>query len=76
MARESKYSLEVPQIPEDEPIILFRAQDITVPTLLEVAAVVAEASGSPKVYAEHMRAIRTNVIAWQTRNRDKVKAPD
>jgi hypothetical protein len=76
LATESKYDLSVSEIPEGEPVMLFRAKDRAFPAVLEAYAVICEAIGSPTGHVEHVRAIRTNVIAWQARNRDKVKAPD
>jgi hypothetical protein len=76
MATEYKYDLNVPEIPGDEPVMLFRAQDAAFPAVLEAYAVVCKALGSPKLHIDHVRAIRTNVISWQQRNKEKVKAPD
>jgi hypothetical protein len=76
MAHESKYELDVPEIPQDEPVMLFRAQDAAFPAVLEAYAAVCTALGSPQDHVDHVRAIRTNVLLWQARNRSKVKAPD
>lgn len=74
---DTKYELkDKSQFHDGEITITFRAQDITLPAVLECAAVLADACGSPHFHAEHLRAIRTNVKMWQSVNRDKVKAPD
>lgn len=74
---DTKYELkDRSQFHEGELTITFRAQDRTLPAVLECAAVLADALGSPKFHAEHLRALRTNVIIWQKENPDKVKAPD
>lgn len=70
MAKEHKYNLDVPQIEGDEPIILFRAQDATLPALLETYAMLCRALGSPEQHVEHIRAIRSNVLFWQGKNKE------
>jgi hypothetical protein len=76
MAREGKYDFQVEQIPGDEPVILFRAQDITTPALLASYNLLCQAVGSPRHHVEHIEALRTRFLNWQARNADKVKAPD
>lgn len=76
MATENKYNIEVPGIPKDEPVILFRAQDVTTPALLEAYALFCQHVGSPREHVEHVRAIRDNFLDWQNVNRHLVKSPD
>lgn len=76
MATESKYNLNVPQIPDGEPIILFRAKDITLPALLASYATLCRLLGSPSQHIDHIEAMRRNVMDWQAKNLDKVRAPD
>lgn len=76
-SRDSKYELkDRSQFHDGEITITFRAQDTTLPAVLECAAVLANACGSPHFHSEHLRALRNNVIIWQGQNSDKVKAPD
>jgi fructose 1,6-bisphosphatase len=76
VAREMKYAIDVPTIPKDEPVILFRAQDVTTPALLEAYAMLCLLAGCNKEFIDHIRAIEDNFRIWQGRNPDRVKVPD
>jgi hypothetical protein len=76
MATETKYNLNVPSIPDDEPIILFRAQDKFLPQLLHYYKMLSEAHDSAPTFVLDITKKRSDVIEWQTENKDKVKVPD
>lgn len=76
MATETKYGVCVQEIPEDEPIILFRAQDKVLPLLLVVYALICQLLGSPREHIDAIWTKRSKVERWQDENADKVKVPD
>lgn len=78
MAIDRKYgqvTTEFGTIGDDEPVVVFRAQDRLLPKLLKVYRYFCELAGSPE---HHLRAIddaATYVKAWQQANRFRVKTP-
>lgn len=63
-------------IGDDEPVVVFRAQDSLLPKLLKVYRYFCELAGSP---AHHLAAIdqaAVDVKAWQASNRAKVPTSD
>ena len=55
----------------DEPTFCFRAQDVTMPAVLEHYAGMCEALGSPDEHVAAIMAFRQEVIDWQDRNGSK-----
>jgi hypothetical protein len=75
MARDCKYgrvTLENGNIGEDEPVIVFRAQDVLTLKLLKVYRYFCELAGSPE---NHLRAIDNTAQEfklWQAENNTKI----
>jgi hypothetical protein len=71
-----KVTTEFGDIPEDEPVIVFRARDITTVDLLAYYLMRCVKKGSPK---RHLDIITTTVErfrSWQRENPAKVRVPD
>lgn len=63
-------------VDENEPLILFRAQDKLVPELLEKYEELCRAAGSPEEHLNTLREKIDKIKKWQADNPDKVKVPD
>jgi hypothetical protein len=79
MAIDLKYgrvTLERGNIGEDEPVVVFRAQDRLLPKLLKVYNILCEIAGSP---AHHLTAVHNAAMAvkaWQMHNPTKTPSSD
>lgn len=63
-------------IPDDEPVMIFRARDCTTPDLLAYYLMRCVKKGSP---ARHLQLILGSINTfrdWQNNNPDKLKVPD
>ena len=72
---------ELLDIPDDEPIFIFRAQDqFSVPTLADYLNNVVEgtdnADNNMSDWFQSMREVGNEFLTWQRSNEDKVKVPD
>jgi len=79
MAKDAKYGdIQVSHgtIDEDEPVVLFRAQDAHLPVLLRIYESICMAHGSPWEHTESVDAARRKVEDWQAAHGDRVKLPD
>lgn len=77
MAIEFKYgkvTLENSNIGEDEPVIVFRAKDKTLPALLGYYWSLCHNEGSPKEHLDRINSTREKITEWQLAN--PVKIPD
>jgi hypothetical protein len=52
-------------IGEDEPVMVFRAQDKLLPRLLDLYEALCRAHGSPDEHIAAIGVARDNVVAWQ-----------
>ena len=71
MGYDNKYgrvSLERGTIGEDEPVVVFRAQDRLLPKLLKVYKIMCELAGSPPHHLELIHESAMKVKAWQEDN--------
>lgn len=71
-----KVTTEHGDIPDDEPVIIFRAHDVTTPNILAYYMMQCIKKGSPK---RHLHIILATIDAfrdWQEKNPDKLKVPD
>ncbi len=59
-------------IGDDEPVVVFRAKDRTLPALLAAYRDLCAASGSPGTHLANIRVAREAVLEWQRNNSDKV----
>lgn len=68
MAIDNKYGqVFVPNstIAEDEPVVVFRAQDATLPMLMTIYEQLCAQSGSPEKHLKLIRESRSVIEAWQ-----------
>jgi hypothetical protein len=77
MAQDLKYgqvNLERGSIPDDEPVVVFRARDETLPALLETYYLLCKMSGSPRKHLDLVAQRRQEILAWQDDNPTQVPA--
>ncbi len=63
-------------LPEDEPIMIFRAKDKFLPDLLRKYQEMGKAAGSPEAWASGVQERIDQIETWQKENPDKVHVPD
>lgn len=79
MPIDNKYghvSTEFGTIGEDEPVIVFRAQDQLLPALLGFYKLMCESAGSPPHHLDLIDESRGQILEWQQENRDWVRMPN
>jgi hypothetical protein len=79
MAVDRKYghvTTEHGTIGEDEPVVVFRAQDKLLPKLLNIYRFLCELAGSPEHHLVAIDDAATYVKAWQLVNGSKVPTSD
>ena len=79
MAIDVKYgkvTTEFGDIPDDEPVILFRAQDQNVLMLLSAYLFLCSENDSPRSHLTMILNARDVVLDWQMQNTRKIKVPD
>lgn len=77
MAVEFKYgkvTLEKGTIPDDEPVVVFRAQDKMLPELLDAYHAMCVRDGSPIDHLVRIKETRARIVVWQREH--KTKVPD
>lgn len=70
-----KVTTEFGSIPETEPVIVFRARDVTLPGVLLSAIKKATVVGSPSRHIELLLNTFKEITLWQYDNLDKLKIP-
>lgn len=79
MGRDGKYGRVITEfggIPDDEPVIVFRARDIKTLAVLGYYLKLCDEGGSPD---RHLRIITETMVRfarWQEQNPEKLKLPD
>lgn len=79
MAIDNKYgrvTLERGTIGEDEPVVVFRAQDRTLVKLLKVYKIFCEFAGSPQRHLDAINEATKKVLVWQLANPTKTPSSD
>lgn len=79
MAVDVKYGavqVERGRIGDDEVVVVFRAQDANLGTLLAVYKGLCDRAGSPTEHLENIDIARKAVARWQQDHIDQVKIPD
>jgi hypothetical protein len=79
MGYDRKYGRVVTEhgdIPDDEPVIVFRARDITTKDLLAYYLMRCVKVGSPKRHLDIVVNTLEDFRNWQRNNTSKVKVPD
>jgi hypothetical protein len=79
VAIDRKYgrvTLERGTIGEDEPVVVFRAQDRLLPGVLALYRQLCEGEGSPPRHLELIDGTIDAVLAWQAANPTKIPSSD
>ena len=79
MGYDRKYGIvttEHGDIPADEPVIVFRARDITTDKLLPYYVNLVMKAGSPLRHIQLVHATHLRFREWRRDNPDKVRTPD
>ena len=63
-------------IPEDEPLILFRAHDTLLVDLLEYYMELCKRAGSPQSQTDLLQQRIDEIKSWQSTHQDLLKVPD
>ena len=63
-------------IPDDEPVIVFRAQDRIVPALINIYIELCDMAGSPAERTEFVTETYELFCAWQLDHPERVKTPE
>lgn len=63
-------------IPDDEPVIVFRGRDRLVPAMLEHYMDLCERAGSPARHVRLVHGSAEQIEKWQEANPDRVRTPD
>jgi hypothetical protein len=79
MGIDGKYgrvTVERGTIGEDEPVVVFRAQDALLPKVLDIYAFLCEIAGSPSRHLQLIRETSLTVKGWQAQNKTKTPSSD
>ena len=79
MGFDRKYGVvetEHGDIPDDEPVIVFRARDRLLPALLTHYQRMCRVAGSPERHLQLISESLLNVHSWQRANPTRVRTPD
>lgn len=79
MGTDSKYGRVVTEhgeIPDDEPVIVFRARDVTTPDLLAYYLMRCVKKDSPKRHLDLIVSTIERFRSWQREHPDQVRTPD
>lgn len=63
-------------IGDDEPVVVFRAQDKMLPKLMEIYRFLCEIAGSPEVHLKLITESTETIKAWQQENHTQVPRSD
>lgn len=63
-------------IGDDEPVVVFRAQDALLPRLLDIYRFLCEIAGSPSRHLKLIKETAQTVKGWQAQNKTKVPSSD
>lgn len=78
MAIDRKYgrvTTERGDFGEDEPVVVFRARDLTLPKLLAYYHLFCVQAGSPRKHLDLIMATRDDVVRWQSKNEGRLRVP-
>ena len=71
-----KVTTEHGEIPDDEPVIVFRARDGQVPAMLDRYLELCAAAGSPPRHLDLVHRSQAAITRWQHEHPDQVRVPD
>lgn len=64
------------EIPDDEPVIVFRGRDRLLPEVLAKYMSLCEGAGSPQRHVDIVAESRRQIMSWQAENPEKTRTPD
>jgi hypothetical protein len=79
MGTDRKYGrviTEYGDIPDDEPVIVFRGRDRMVPAMLAEYLDLCRKAGSPQRHLDLVAESRRQIMEWQGEHRDQSRVPD
>lgn len=71
-----KVTTEHGDIPDDEPVIVFRGRDKMVPAMLRFYLDMCAENGSPQRHLDLVQRSAANIIQWQVEHSDQARQPD
>lgn len=71
-----KVTTEHGDIPDDEPVIVFRARDKLLPQVLTRYKALCEQHGSPQRHLDLIQDAVVRISEWQLQHKDQVRTPD
>lgn len=71
-----KVTLEKREIPDDEPMLVFRGRDRVLVDVIEAYAELARDAGSPPEHIDFVLQTAKEIRDWQQENPDRVRIPD
>jgi hypothetical protein len=75
MATDTKYGhviFERGNIGDDEPVMVFRAQDALLPDLIDAYESLCRDAGSPQRHLDKIAEARNSITEWQARNKTRI----
>jgi hypothetical protein len=78
MAEDLKYghvTLEHGHVPDDEPVVVFRARDKLLPRLLSMYFGLCKEAGSPQHHLDLITQRHIEISRWQDKNPGQVRVP-
>jgi hypothetical protein len=79
MGYDMKYGIvttERLEIPEDEPVVVFRGRDRLLPALLNIYIELCDLAGCPQEHTGIATRTYEGIVTWQLENDDRVKDPE
>jgi hypothetical protein len=79
MGYDGKYgrvTTEHGDIPDEEPVVVFRARDMLTPSVLDSYYTMCKAVGSPQRHLDLIEATRLTFVEWQTKHGHRVPASE
>lgn len=79
MAMDKKYgrvTVEHEGPGEDEPVIVFRATDVLLPSVMQFYYDRCASAGSPLHHLDLIRQSYGGIVAWQAEHQDQVRVPN
>jgi hypothetical protein len=77
MAFDRKYgTIPIEGIPDDEPVIVFRAQDQTTPNVIVAAIKLAVMAGADLGHVASLLRAKVEIERWQQTSAGRTKVPD
>jgi len=71
-----KVTTEHGDIPDDEPVIVFRGRDKMVPAMIDQYLYLCRAGGSPQRHLDLVTESQRQIVAWQETHPDGTRTPD